>query len=78
MVSVCSGKEALAEVVGLSDVAEKIPVPLRTNSSGQGRGQHLRFLFYIPPRSFSAVVKYRLSLCATPPWMAMRLSEVIL
>lgn len=33
MVSVCLGKAALAEVMGLSDVEETIVIPLRTSSS---------------------------------------------
>lgn len=46
MVSVCSEKEARAEVMGLSDVEEKISVLLRTSSSGQEKGQHLHFSFF--------------------------------
>lgn len=38
MVSVCSGKAALAEVMGLSDVEESIAILLRTSSSAEGRG----------------------------------------
>lgn len=38
MVSVCSGKVALAEVMGLSDVEESIAILLRTSSSAEGRG----------------------------------------
>lgn len=29
--------------MGLSDVEERIPIPLRISSSAEGRGQHLHF-----------------------------------
>lgn len=43
MVSVCLAKEALAEVMGWSDVEKRMPIPLRTSSGAEERGRHLHF-----------------------------------